>query len=191
MRYDDCEALYPLDTRQSEQLLAQVANYDELQLEGPPLHLIETENSGDTFVMLAHHESKILTSALLREDGACSCSIGEYGGVRWRVLGHTNDGLPPIELTHGNCQESIRQIAASLQALLPAAVPSLEHERYTAATADGIEYGFTFRMVQGEDTIFDLVLGVVGEHAQGQIKVDQARYEWAAKTIPAFAPPTP
>ena len=67
----------------------------------------------------------------------------------------------------------------------------MEHERYTAATADGIEYGFTFRMVQGEDAIFDLVLGVVGEHAQGQIKVDQARYEWAAKTIPAFAPPTP
>ena len=191
VRYDDCEALYPIDARQNEQVLAEVARYEEIQLEGPSLHLIETEISGDTFVMLAHNESKVLAAALLHEDTTCSCSIGEYGGVRWRVLGHTDDGLPPIALTHGNCEESIRQIAASLQALLPSAAPSLKHETYAASTADGIEYGFTFRMVQGEDTIFDLVLGVVGEHAQGQIKVDQAKYEWAAKAITAFAPPTP
>lgn len=45
-------------------------------------------------------------------------------------------------------------------------------------------------MVQGEDTIIGLVLGVVDEHAQGQIKVEQARYEWAAKELTAFAPST-
>ncbi|HHH9444528.1 TPA: hypothetical protein ACP32N_006534 [Pseudomonas aeruginosa] len=183
VRYEDCEALYPIDARQNEQFLAIVSDFDCLKLGGPVLQLIETEISGETYVMLAHEQSEVLAAALLDEESSCSFSTGEYAGVRWRVLGHTTDGMPPVVLTSGNCQQLINRIADSLQELLPRTTTCLVHETYTAATADGIEYGFTFRTGQSEDSLFDLVLGVAAPHEQIQIEADQARYEWAAKAI--------
>ncbi|HCF4367717.1 TPA: hypothetical protein NI671_004967 [Pseudomonas aeruginosa] len=186
--YEDEETLLPIDGRQNEKHLRLVADHDELLLEHPSLHLLESATIRGPLALLAHEESDEHVAALYNEDDSIAYSTGEYGGVRWRVLGFTKNCDAPTIMASGNCEASIGRIASSLQALLPSVGEkdkAIVHQTYVATTKGGeIEYGYTFKGApDSEDSLFDLVLGVVPADKRESIQTEFQRHEWAARAI--------
>ncbi|MGP0171203.1 hypothetical protein ACSVIJ_04895 [Pseudomonas sp. NCHU5208] len=111
--FESCEALYPVDARQNQDVLA--ANLDCLHDAG--LEIIETDLGEDTIAMLAGRESKAYEIAQECVDGTSRLSTGEYGGVHWRVMATTLGDMEHIQLASGDHEEGVRTVARELEAL--------------------------------------------------------------------------
>ena len=72
----------------------------------------------------------------------------------------------------------------------PTRESSVIYETYTCSTSDQmIEYGFTFKEeADSEDSLFDLVIGVLPPEREVDIATDLRAHVWAAKAVVSAAP---
>lgn len=55
--------------------------------------------------MMEPPETDLAMAVLYSDSEGSTLSIGDYAGVRWRVLGHDAHGQGPVALAEGNCTD--------------------------------------------------------------------------------------
>jgi hypothetical protein len=117
LRDGEAPALFPVDSRQVEAVLALAADADSLRRQH--LYLIETETpDGETFVMVDHCDGEVYLQADAGMDMDCAISTGEFAGVCWRVLGFVEGSKDTsVELAVGSAR-SASEICEGLRMLL-------------------------------------------------------------------------
>ncbi|WP_439126228.1 MAG: hypothetical protein ACNJA3_28070 (plasmid) [Pseudomonas rhizophila] len=121
--YDSGEHYIPVDARQSEEILASVANTERLVGEDAlRLALIHCEVNETTCIVLDTRDSPLYSLANDPRDLDHTLSTGTYAGIVWRVVGFLSDRPhEAIQLNVGTCETSVREVLVAFECLLEAA----------------------------------------------------------------------